>query len=200
MAYHGMDGGHYDDEGDDEKLLGLDGTPFKNTLVEEETIASDGGTSLEAAVTRKRNKRVLGVAFVTFFLFAVAEVLGGLLGHSLALASDASTMLVDAVTYILNLYAEHKKAKATPRGVLLYELVSPTFSVVALIATTIYILVAAIQELHPDPNAADDSPNIIVMWFFTLLNLVPPLQPTLLPLLPCRSCLEGCSVGSCFST
>ena len=51
-----------------------------------------------------------------------------------------STMQVDAVTYVLNLYAEHKKAKTSERGVLLYELISPTFSVVALIATTIYIL------------------------------------------------------------
>jgi hypothetical protein len=35
-----------------------------------------------------------------------------------------------------------------------------------------FFSVQAIQELHPDPNASDDSPNIIVMWFFTLLNLV----------------------------
>eukprot|EP00038_Savillea_parva_P003990 m.132824 g.132824 ORF g.132824 m.132824 type:complete len:249 (-) comp11342_c0_seq1:264-1010(-) len=172
--------GTYDYEGennddDDVALLGLDGTPLTraiaDSLVVDETEGSDGGQSAAAHATRKRNKKVLIVASVTFFLFAVAEVLGGILGNSLALASDAATMIVDAVTYVLNLYAEHKKAKTSERGVLLYELISPTFSVVALIATTIYILIEAIQDLHPDSNSSDDSPNIVVMWFFTLLNL-----------------------------
>jgi hypothetical protein len=66
------------------------------------------------------------------------------------------------VTYLLNLFAEHKKAKATPRGILLYELISPTFSVIALIATTIYILVSAVDELK-SPDDDDDNPNVIVM-------------------------------------
>jgi Co/Zn/Cd efflux system component len=47
--------------------------------------------------------------------------------------------------------------------------VSPTFSVVALIATTIYILVSAVQVLQ-NTNAA--TPNVIVMWSFMLLNLI----------------------------
>lgn len=51
---------------------------------------------------------------------------------------------------------------------MLYELVSPTFSVVALMATTIYILVSAVEVLR---SADNNGPNIIVMWSFMLLNL-----------------------------
>ncbi len=44
------------------------------------------------------NKTKLLVAFVSFSLFAIAEMLAATLGHSLSLLGDASTMMVDSVS------------------------------------------------------------------------------------------------------
>jgi hypothetical protein len=173
------------DDPNEAALIGLEGTVFARALIGALTHAgasgSGGGSpaaveelleidaTADSKTTRKRNQAVLIIAFASFFVFAVAEVLGGIFGNSLALASDASTMLVDALTYLLNLLSERKKAKATPRQVLLYELISPTFSLVALLAATIYILVSAASELDNPDNS--EPPNIIIMWCFTLINL-----------------------------
>jgi hypothetical protein len=89
---------------DDGALLGLDGTPLSRAVVDAATgghASADGAdTTADSHVTIKRNKTVLLVVFVSFFLFAVAEVLGGIFGNSLALASDAATMIVsDPLTH-----------------------------------------------------------------------------------------------------
>ena len=52
---------------------------------------------------------VLLFAFLSFFLFAVAEIFGAWFSHSLSLLGDATTMIVDSVTYLFNMYAEYKK-------------------------------------------------------------------------------------------
>lgn len=102
----------------------------------------------DAAV--KRNKCLLITAFLTFSLFAVAEMIGGIAGNSLSLIEDAATMLVDAATYGFNYYAEVKKKGAPRRTVLKYEIVPPAFSVVALILTTGFITYLATDSLFPD--------------------------------------------------
>lgn len=56
---------------------------------------------------------VLLFAFLSFFLFAVAEIFGAVFSNSLSLLGDATTMIVDSITYLFNMYAEYKKPGET---------------------------------------------------------------------------------------
>eukprot|EP00041_Stephanoeca_diplocostata_P033728 m.1120635 g.1120635 ORF g.1120635 m.1120635 type:complete len:201 (+) comp24397_c1_seq9:815-1417(+) len=68
-------------------------------------------------------------------------------------------------------FAFHVSIGASPRAVLLWETVSPAFSAIALIATTIYITIAAAAEVQPGYESTDDT-NVTVMWIFTSINAV----------------------------
>eukprot|EP00039_Didymoeca_costata_P003638 m.68809 g.68809 ORF g.68809 m.68809 type:complete len:281 (-) comp12003_c0_seq1:81-923(-) len=146
---------------------------------------------------KARNQLLLLVAFVTFTLFAIAECLAAVFGHSLSLLADGLTMLVDSATYAFNLVAERKKKGASEVKVLQLELFSPTFSILALIGTTVYILNEAINSLtgpeavcndtltrnmsttvgsttstsDVDDTCGDDV-NIMILWIFSSINLV----------------------------
>ena len=47
----------------------------------------------DSTTASKRNRCLLLFAFVTFFLFAVAQITAAIIGNSLALLSDSSTMV-----------------------------------------------------------------------------------------------------------
>ena len=59
----------------------------------------------------KDNQLVLQLIALLFLLFVVAEVVGAIIRNSLSLASDASAMSVDVLSYFANMYAEHYKGK-----------------------------------------------------------------------------------------
>lgn len=107
------------------------------------------GDSTDPAVARK-NQVLLSIALGSFLLFAIAEMIAAVAGNSLSLMGDAATMLVDSATYGLNLCSERGKTGASKLKIAWLELVSPAFSVTALIATTVYITMEAIDELSPD--------------------------------------------------
>eukprot|EP00040_Diaphanoeca_grandis_P021517 m.114722 g.114722 ORF g.114722 m.114722 type:complete len:270 (-) comp28368_c0_seq1:319-1128(-) len=131
----------------------------------------DDNTFSNARKPKSRNKLLLVLAMVTFGGFAIAEMTFGIAGHSLSLAEDASTMLVDALTYGFNLYAEVKKPKASKRKQILYEIVTPAFSAVSLVATTLYITYMAILVLLPSYESDGPEADATVMWIFSSVNL-----------------------------
>jgi Co/Zn/Cd efflux system component len=93
------------------------------------------------------NQTVLFVTAVGFLLFAIAEMIGALAGHSLSLLGDATATSVDVFTYFCNMYAENVKARYVSTGkykydrntMLIMELYIPLFSVIALMGVSIYI-------------------------------------------------------------
>jgi Co/Zn/Cd efflux system component len=90
----------------------------------------------------KQNQVVLMVTCVTFSLFVVAEIVGALASNSLSLLGDAAAMSVDVFTYFCNMWAERMKSKgriSMPVKFLL-EVYIPLFSIMALIAVSIWIL------------------------------------------------------------
>ncbi len=55
---------------------------------------------------------LLTISSCSFSCFAAAQLTAALVGHSLSLLGDAVTMIVDSITYMLNLYAEKRKKRS----------------------------------------------------------------------------------------
>lgn len=119
------------------------------------------------------NRTLLQVAASSFLLFVILEIVGALRSNSLSLLGDAIAMSVDVFTYSTNLYAEGTKGNADSRSIVnrvMNEIGIPSFSVICLLAVTIYITVDAIQVLQNPPDV-NDVP-VSYLYGFSLLNLV----------------------------
>jgi Co/Zn/Cd efflux system component len=121
-----------------------------------------------------RSQYLLLITTLLFTTFVVAEIIGALAGHSLALLGDASAMSVDVFTYICSWYGE--RIKIRNGGVLdegsrmLVEVYIPTLSLVALLAVSGYIASDAINILL-QPSTESSSVNITYLYAFASANL-----------------------------
>lgn len=158
-----------------------DGTGSSSTALEpmlpaasrhdEESLVENTPTA-EEVLTAQRNIRLLLVTTTLFSGFAVAEVFGAIAGNSLSLLGDAMSMVVDAVTYLFNMLAERQKAKGvTERRRLQLEVFVPLFSVVALLATSVYIIVGAAATIAAPPSDGGNT-NEAMMLGFSITNLI----------------------------
>lgn len=111
--------------------------------------AHDHGASLA-------NEKTLWLALGLTSIFLIAEVVGGLLTHSLALLSDAAHMMTDAVGLAIALAAIRIARRPTDRkrtfGYYRFEILAATFNAVILIFVAAYILYEAYQRLTSPPN------------------------------------------------
>jgi Co/Zn/Cd efflux system component len=64
-----------------------------------------------SSVVGPSNERLLCTAFVSFQCFAIAQTLAAIIAGSEALLGDSIAMMVDALTYLFNWFAERQKAK-----------------------------------------------------------------------------------------
>ncbi len=100
--------------------------------------------------------RRLGWSLVVTLIIFVAEVIGGLLSHSLALLSDAGHMLTDAFALGLSLIAllimrrpsDHKATYGYQRIGLLAALING----ISLVLIAIFIFIEAYKRLHAPPE------------------------------------------------
>eukprot|EP00516_Mucochytrium_quahogii_P003981 CAMPEP_0203759484 /NCGR_PEP_ID=MMETSP0098-20131031/12542_1 /ASSEMBLY_ACC=CAM_ASM_000208 /TAXON_ID=96639 /ORGANISM=" , Strain NY0313808BC1" /LENGTH=242 /DNA_ID=CAMNT_0050652487 /DNA_START=117 /DNA_END=842 /DNA_ORIENTATION=+ len=122
------------------------------------------------------NVALLTIVCVLFSSFALAEIFAAIASHSLSLFGDAVCMVVDSITYGLNMVAEYKKEHGgiseTTR--LKLEFYIPLLSVTALGTTSIYLLVEAVSTIehppsHDEKNAESTSDK--VMLVFSSVNL-----------------------------
>ena len=124
--------------------------------------------------------------WVTFFLntsFACAQVVGAEVSHSLALAGDTGTMLVDSVTYLINIVAAHVAIlgfrESTAKAI---ELCAALVSVASLIVVAALTTQdSVLRIMHHNSTAtpsvvvvSDEEPKIQpqVMFTFTALNML----------------------------
>lgn len=111
--------------------------------------AHDHGASLA-------NEKTLWLALGLTFTFLMAEVVGGLLTHSLALLSDAAHMMTDAVGLAIALAAIRIARRPTDRkrtfGYYRFEILAATFNAVILIFVAAYILYEAYERLTSPPK------------------------------------------------
>ena len=89
--------------------------------------------------------------------FALFEIsIGATLANSDLLIADGSFMLVDALTYALNIWADaQKRCKRTPRGTSLRDLYASAFSVAALYVTTLATAAESAMILATEEKATE---------------------------------------------
>eukprot|EP00041_Stephanoeca_diplocostata_P010072 m.159587 g.159587 ORF g.159587 m.159587 type:complete len:351 (-) comp18007_c0_seq12:2559-3611(-) len=152
----------------------------KNPLLNEPLISVESSPPSDADDGSKQvveNSMLLWIALVSFSLFAVSEFVAALLANSESLLGDSITMMVDGMTYGINLWADRAKLGKTERQKIKIDLLAPGASIVALVIVTIYVTWIAIVTLKKT-TAGDASPgdtdkvNPTVMWAFATVNLI----------------------------
>jgi cobalt-zinc-cadmium efflux system protein len=103
-----------------------------------------------------KNKRRLAVVFALTALYLVAEVVGGLITHSLALLADAGHMLTDVAGLGLALFAiRFAERPASPErtyGYYRVEIFAALTNAVVLIFISLYILYEAYERFRNPPE------------------------------------------------
>ncbi|GKY98234.1 hypothetical protein MPSEU_000781100 [Mayamaea pseudoterrestris] len=144
------------------------------------------------------NETLLGTAFITFMGFALLQLCFALIAGSEAMMGDSAAMIVDAMTYLFNLYAERKKSQVNGKPdeyasgrytsaditamertkrkrVLQLEILPPLFSVSILVVVTVIILRSALQTLILDLYRSQSeqlNPDVDLMLIFSSVNLL----------------------------
>jgi cobalt-zinc-cadmium efflux system protein len=105
---------------------------------------------------RPESARALTWALLLTVVIAVAEVVGGLLSHSLALLADAGHMVTDAGALGLSLFvlwiARRPPTAEKSFGYYRLEILAALFNGALLIGVTVWIVVAALGRLHQPPQ------------------------------------------------
>jgi len=103
-----------------------------------------------------KNKKRLAIVLALTSAYLVAEVIGGLLTHSLALLADAGHMLTDVAGLILALLAiRFAERPATPErtyGYYRIEILAALVNAVVLIGISLYILYEAYERFRNPPE------------------------------------------------
>jgi cobalt-zinc-cadmium efflux system protein len=121
-----------------------------------------------------RNKRRLALVLGLTTLYLVAEVIGGLLTHSLALLADAGHMLTDVAGLGLALLAiRFAERPATPErtyGFYRVEILAALTNAVVLIGISLYVLYEAYERFR-NPPEVQSAPMLLVASIGLVINI-----------------------------
>lgn len=122
-----------------------------------------------------KNKRQLTIVLCLTFSYLVAEIVGGLLTHSLALLADAGHMLTDVGGLALALAAiKFSERKATPEktyGYYRLEILAALTNAVILIGVSLYVLYEA-YERFKNPPEVQTRAMLVVAVIGLVVNIV----------------------------
>ena len=122
-----------------------------------------------------KNKRRLAIVLGLTTAYLIAEVVGGLLTHSLALLADAGHMLTDVAGLGLALLAiQFAERPATPErtyGFYRVEILAALINAVVLIGISVYILYEAYQRFR-NPQEVHSGAMLAVAAAGLVVNLV----------------------------
>ncbi len=123
---------------------------------------------------RPESARALTWALLLTAVIAVAEIVGGLLSHSLALVADAWHMVTDAGALALSLFAlwiaQRPPTAEKSYGYYRLEILAALFNGALLIAITVWIVVAALGRLR-QPHPIDSVLMLVVAAIGLAANL-----------------------------
>lgn len=124
---------------------------------------------LRALCCEASNVRALVVLFLFNTSFAVAQVVAATAANSLSMYGDSATMLLDSLTYTLNIYAECHKSTSVAASLRL-ELIATTFSILTLLGVTVFLMWDAAARLESVNRGQGVQADI--MLEFSVANLV----------------------------
>lgn len=111
-------------------------------------------------------------AFYLNFLFAIVELVGGIITGSFAIIADAIHDMGDSASLALALYMQKKSqggpSESLPYGYLRYSVVSAIITGIVIISGSFVVLIEAIQHLF-EPEAL---PNALGMMGLALVGIV----------------------------
>jgi cobalt-zinc-cadmium efflux system protein len=120
--------------------------------------------------------KVLSIAIVLTFGFALIEAVGGFYAHSLALISDAGHMATDSVSLIIALIGAHIASRPpSPKhsyGLGRAEVITALVSCVSMLVLSILIVVEAFERIGTPPTHIMPLPIIIIASVGLLLNIL----------------------------
>lgn len=120
------------------------------------------------------NKKKLAIVFGLTLLYLIAEIIGGLLTHSLALLADAGHMLTDVAGLGLALFAiRFAERPATPErtyGFYRVEILAALANAVVLIGISLYILYEAYERFRNPPEVQSKA-MLLVAAIGLLVNI-----------------------------
>lgn len=121
-----------------------------------------------------QNKRRLLMVLVLTSAYLIAEVIGGLLTHSLALLADAGHMLTDvgglALALLAIRFAERPPSEARTFGYYRAEILAALTNAVVLMGISFYILYEAYQRFRNPPDV-QSAPMLIVASIGLAVNI-----------------------------
>lgn len=138
------------------------------------SIDSDSDPSDDDTYTKRESKwnsniTTLVTAFVLFMGIAIVQSVGAVYANSLALLGDATSMGVDAFSFLGNLYAEcNQGSKNGERD----RLISSACSVLILMAVTVFFIVDAIKRLLHPVTTMDEAVNPQAVMGFAVMGLI----------------------------
>ena len=121
-----------------------------------------------------KNKKRLAIVLALTAAYLIAEVIGGLITHSLALLADAGHMLTDVGGLALALFAiRFAERPATPErtyGFYRVEILAALVNAVVLIGISLYILYEAYERFR-NPPAVQSGAMLMVASIGLLVNV-----------------------------
>ena len=132
------------------------------------------GNQHSHAIPGRNNERALWIAFGLTGTFMIAEVVGGVLTHSLALLSDAAHMLTDVMALVIALLAQRigRRPHDSRRtfGYRRFEVLAAAFNALLLFGVAAYILFEAYQRIRT-PAPLNSSAMLIIAVLGLVVNL-----------------------------
>lgn len=119
------------------------------------------------------NQRTLWVLAALTLSFASAQTVAALAANSLTLLGDSATMLLDGVTYVVNLYAASRRGSGpeAARRAELMEVRAAAFSVAALLLMTALLAVDALGRVCCSAAGHEEAVDGRIVLGFALANL-----------------------------
>jgi len=99
----------------------------------------------------------------------VGQYIGAIVSKSLALYGDSTTMTIDVVTYIMNLYAEVSTSLPTVKQ--RNQLISSGLSIAILMGLSAYLIIDAILRLTEQRRGDEESVNPDIVLVFAVIGL-----------------------------
>lgn len=119
------------------------------------------------------NHALLRIACFSFGIFVIAVIIGALESGALSLLGDGAAMGVDVITYLANMYAEHKRqhGSISNQTKWIFRVIIPSFALCSLLAVTGWITSDAVSLLVSPSIGTTDDLDVSFLWGFATANI-----------------------------
>ncbi|CAG9855260.1 unnamed protein product [Phyllotreta striolata] len=130
----------------------------------------------QAAGIDKRARRKLIIASVLCVVFMIAEIIGGYLSNSLAIASDAAHLLTDFASFMISLFSLYMASRPSTKkmsfGWYRAEVIGALTSVLLIWVVTGILVYMAVQRIINETYEVDAEVMLITSGIGVVVNII----------------------------